>query len=91
MLEEDEEERKAVGTGLSTFLILPSLSALSGADHSKHTPGAHERARAAPYTCNHNYDDSDFLASHTEICQNYDLHCSVPAIRPIMEGLPWQP
>lgn len=54
------------------------LSVLSGAGHLKNTrqvPAG--RARAAAHACNHNYDDSDFRASRTEICQNYDLHCSV--------------
>lgn len=51
-------------------------------------PGAQVHAHAAVHTCNSNYDDKHFPGSHTEICQNHDVHCSVQAFRLIMEWLP---
>jgi len=38
--------------------------------------GAQVRAHAVAHTCNHNYVDNDFPASRTEMCRNYDVHCS---------------
>lgn len=83
-----ELEKKLHRTDFSMVLVLTSLSVLSGRPFKKHTPGAQVRAHAAVHACNRNYDDNDFTASHTEICQNYDVHCSVRAIRLIMEWLP---
>lgn len=66
-------------------LILPSLSVLSDPGHG---PGAQVCAHAAIQTCESNYDDNDFPASHTAICQIYDMHCSARAISLIMQWLP---
>lgn len=68
-------------------LVLPSLSVLSELQRLKNSPGAQEQAQAALHTCNHNYDDSHFPGSHTEICLNYDMHCSGPAIRTVNEAV----
>lgn len=73
--------KKLWRTDFSVALVLPSLSVLSELQHLKNSPGAQVQAQAGLHTCNHNYDDSDFPGSHTEICQNYDMHCSLRAIR----------
>lgn len=64
------------------------VCAVSTRTLKKYIPGAQVRAHAAVHTCNGNYDDKDFPAGHREIRQNDDMHCSVRAIRLIMEWLP---